>query len=86
MYVDVLIYYHKSCTIGRTFLVREIVNKKKIKKIIKKVFWLGCSSDVKYNKKIIKVLNKAVNDNREDLYKLVNRLEISFDQIQTFAE
>ena len=29
MYVDVLIYYHKSCTIGRTFLEREIVNKKK---------------------------------------------------------
>ena len=50
------------------------------------VFGLGWSSDVKYNRKLIRVLNKAINDNQEDLYKLVNRTDIALDQIHIFAE
>ena len=43
------------------------------------VFGLGWSSDVKYNRKLIKVLNKA-------LYEFMNRTDIALDQIHTFAE
>ena len=50
------------------------------------IFGLGWSSDAKYNRKMIKVLNKAINDNQEDLYELVNHTDIAFDQIQSFAD
>ena len=50
------------------------------------VFGLDWSSDVKYNMKMIKVMNKAINNNQEDLYELVNRTDTAFDQIQSFAE
>ena len=44
------------------------------------VFGLGWRSDVKYNRKLIKVMNKAINDNQEDVY------EQNRHQIKTFAE
>ena len=50
------------------------------------VFGLGWSSDVKYNRKLIKVLNKAVDDNQEVLYEFMNRTDIALDQIHAFAE
>ena len=50
------------------------------------IFGLGWSSDVKYNRKMIKVLNEAINDNQEDLYGLINRTDIALDQIQSFAD
>ena len=50
------------------------------------VFGLGWSSDVKYNTKLIKVLNKAVDDNQEVLYEFINTTDIALDQIHTLAE
>ena len=50
------------------------------------VFGRGWISDVKYNRKLIKVLNMAVNDNQEVLYEFMNRTDIAIDQIYTFAE
>ena len=50
------------------------------------VFGLGWTSDMKYNRQLIKVLNKAINDNQDDLYELVNRTDILLDQIKTFSE
>ena len=31
-------------------------------------------------------MNKAINDNQEDLYELVNRTDIALDQIESFAD
>ena len=50
------------------------------------VFGLGWSSDVKYNRKLIKVLNKAVDDNQQVLYEFMNRTDIALDQVHAFAE
>ena len=50
------------------------------------VFGLGWSSDVKYNRKLIKVLNKAVDDNQEVLYEFMNRTDIALDQINEFID
>ena len=50
------------------------------------MFGLGWSSDVKYNRKMIKVMNKAIRDNQDDLNKFINRTEIVFDQIKQFSE
>ena len=50
------------------------------------MFGLGWSSDVKYNRKMIKVMNKAIGDNQDDLNEFINRTEIVFGQIKYFAE
>ena len=50
------------------------------------VFGLGWSSDVKYNRKLIRVLNKAVDDNQEVLYEFMNRTDIALDQIHKFVD
>ena len=50
------------------------------------MFGLGWSSDVKYNRKMIKVMNKAIRDNQDDPNKFINRTEIVFDQIKQFSE
>ena len=50
------------------------------------VFGLGWSSDVKYNRKMIKVINKAIGDNQDDLSEFINRTELVFGQIEEFAE
>ena len=46
------------------------------------VFVLGWSSDVKYNRKMIKVMNKAIGDPQDDLTEFVNRTELVFGQIE----
>ena len=50
------------------------------------MFGLGWSSDVKYSRKMIKVMNKAIGDNQDDLNEFINRTEIIFDQIKDFSE